>query len=73
MRVLVTDKSPGIVSALRFFFTHTIDRPNLTRKLIQMECVSLCVSIEIRRLPPEISVQPHSPNLALVVGGGSRQ
>jgi len=26
----------SIVSALRFFFTHTIDRPDLTRKLIRL-------------------------------------
>jgi hypothetical protein len=26
----------SIVSALRFFFTHTIDRPDLTRKLIRV-------------------------------------
>jgi integrase/recombinase XerD len=28
----------SIVSALRFFFTHTIDRPDLTRKLICSPC-----------------------------------
>lgn len=26
----------GIVSALRFFFTHTVDRPNLSRKLVKV-------------------------------------
>ena len=26
----------SIVSALRFFFTHTVDRPDLTRKLVRV-------------------------------------
>ena len=26
----------SIVSALRFFFTHTVDRPDLARKLVRM-------------------------------------
>jgi hypothetical protein len=40
----------SIVSALRFFFTHTIDRPDLSRKLHTVKNVSVGWRPQIRRL-----------------------
>ena len=33
---LVVPTMNSIVSALRFFFTHTLDRPDLARRLVQV-------------------------------------
>ena len=32
----------SIVSALRFFFTHTLDRPDLARKLVRRRTSASC-------------------------------
>ena len=37
----------SIVAALRFFFTHTLDRPDLARRLVRMK--------QMRKLPVVLS------------------
>ena len=48
----------SIVSALRFFFTHTIDRPSLARKLIRGAGVSLAHHRTALHQPREIRRDP---------------
>ncbi len=66
----------SIVSALRFFFTHTIDRPDLTRKLIRVAYPrNLPVVLsrdEVARLLNATTCLKHQAALSVAYGAGLR-
>ena len=66
----------SIVSALRFFFTHTIDRPDLTRKLIRVAHPrNLPVVLsrdEVARLLNATTCLKHQAALSVAYGAGLR-
>ena len=66
----------SIVSALRFFFTYTIDRPDLTRKLIRvMHPRNLPVVLsreEVARLLNATTCLKHQAALSVAYGAGLR-
>jgi integrase/recombinase XerD len=66
----------SIVSALRFFFTHTIDRPDLTRKLIRVAHPrNLPVVLsrdEVARLLDATTCLKHQAALSVAYGAGLR-
>src|SRR5579863_5780998 len=66
----------SIVSALRFFFTHTIDRPDLTRKLIRVAYprnLPLVLSRdEVARLLNATTCLKHQAALSVAYGAGLR-
>ena len=66
----------SIVSALRFFFTHTIDRPDLTRKLIRtVHPRNLPVVLsrdEVARLLNATTCPKHQAALSVAYGAGLR-
>jgi integrase/recombinase XerD len=66
----------SIVSALRFFFTHTIDRPDLTRKLIRVAHPrNLPVVLsrdEVARLLNAATCHKHQAALSVAYGAGLR-
>jgi integrase/recombinase XerD len=66
----------SIVSALRFFFTHTIDRPDLARKLIRVAHPrNLPVVLsrdEVARLLNATTCLKHQAALSVAYGAGLR-
>ena len=66
----------SIVLALRFFFTHTIDRPDLTRKLIRVAHPrNLPVVLsrdEVARLLNATTCLKHQAALSVAYGAGLR-
>ena len=66
----------SIVSALRFFFTHTVDRPDLTRKLIRVAHPrNLPVVLrrdEVARLLNATTCLKHQAALSVAYGAGQR-
>src|SRR5579863_5727362 len=66
----------SIVSALRFFFTHTVDRPDLTRKLIRVAHPrNLPVVLsrdEVARLLNATTCLKHQAALSVAYGAGLR-
>jgi integrase len=69
-------KAECIVSALRFFFTHTIDRPDLARKLIRaVHPRNLPVVLsrdEVARLLYATTCLKHQAALSVAYGAGLR-
>ena len=66
----------SIVAALRFFFTHTLDRPELARKLIRTghaRKIPVVLSIdEMRRLLNATTCLKHQAALSVAYGAGLR-
>ena len=66
----------SIVSALRFFFTHTIDRPDLTRKLIRVahprNLPMVLSRDEVARLLNATTLLKHQAALSVAYGAGLR-
>ncbi len=66
----------SIVSALRFFFTHTIDRPDLTRKLIRVAYPRNLPMVlsrdEVARLLNATTCLKHQAALSVAYGAGLR-
>jgi integrase/recombinase XerD len=66
----------SIVSALRFFFTHTIDRPDLTRKLIRVAYPRNLPMVlsrdEVMRLLNATTCLKHQAALSVAYGAGLR-
>ena len=66
----------SIVSALRFFFTHTIDRPDLTRKLIRVahprNLPAVLSRDEVARLLNATTCRKHQAALSVAYGAGLR-
>ena len=66
----------SIVSALRFFFTHTIDRPDLTRKLIRVahprNLPAVLSRDEVARLLNATTCLKHQAALSVAYGAGLR-
>jgi site-specific recombinase XerD len=66
----------SIVAALRFFFTHTLDRPDLARKLIRTghaRKIPVVLSIdEMRRLLNATTCLKHQAALSVAYGAGLR-
>jgi site-specific recombinase XerD len=66
----------GIVSALRFFFTHTLDRPELARKLVRVsQPRNLPVVLsrdEVARLLNATNCLKHQAALSVAYGAGLR-
>jgi site-specific recombinase XerD len=65
-----------IVSALRFFFTHTIDRPELARKLVRTAHARKIPTVlsmdEVRRLLDATTCLKHQAALSVAYGAGLR-
>jgi site-specific recombinase XerD len=66
----------SIVSALRFFFTHTLDRPDLSRKLIRnahARKIPVVLSlVEVKRLLEATTCLKHQAALSVAYGAGLR-
>ncbi|TFI58871.1 integrase [Sphingomonas parva] len=66
----------SIVSALRFFFTHTVDRPDLARKLVRVfhpRTLPVVLSRdEVARLLDATTCLKHQAALAVAYGAGLR-
>lgn len=66
----------GIVSALRFFFTHTLDRPDLARRLVRLaypRTLPVVLSrAEVARLLAATTCLKHRAALAVAYGAGLR-
>lgn len=63
-----------IVSALRFFFTHTLDRPELARKLVRTghaRKLPVVLSMEVKLLNATTCLK-HQAALSLAYGAGLR-
>jgi integrase/recombinase XerD len=64
------------VAALRFFFTHTLDRPDLSRKLIRLryphKLPSVLSAEEVARLLAAAKCLKHRAALAVAYGAGLR-
>src|ERR1700710_1540189 len=53
----------GIVSALRFFFTHTLDRPDLARRLVRLAYPrTLPVVLSRGAVAPPLPTPPYLPS-----------
>ena len=66
----------GIVSALRFFFTHTLDRPDLARRLVRLahprKLPVVLSRDEVARLLDATTCLKHQAALAVAYGAGLR-
>ncbi|MEC5293750.1 tyrosine-type recombinase/integrase [Aurantimonas sp. C2-6-R+9] len=66
----------AIVSALRFFFVHTIDRPDLARKLVRLRYARSLPDVlspdEVRRLLSATVCLKHLAALSVAYGAGLR-
>lgn len=66
----------SIVAALRFFFTHTLDRPDLARKLVrtaQVRKIPVVLTLEeVRRLLEATTCLKHQAALSVAYGAGLR-
>jgi integrase/recombinase XerD len=66
----------SIVGALRFFFTHTLDRPDLARKLVRTahaRKIPVVLSLEeMRRLLNATTCLKHHAALSVAYGAGLR-
>ena len=66
----------GIVSALRFFFTHTLDRPDLARKLVRVKHPRNLPMVlspdEVARLLNATTCLKHQAALSVAYGAGLR-
>jgi site-specific recombinase XerD len=66
----------SIVSALRFFFTHTIDRPDLARKLVRIQHPRTLPMVlsrdEVARLLNATTCLKHQAALSVAYGAGLR-
>lgn len=66
----------GIVSALRFFFTHTVDRPDLARKLVRVthprKLPVVLSPDEVARLLGATTSLKHQAALSVAYGAGLR-
>lgn len=66
----------GIVSALRFFFTHTLDRPDLARKLVRVRHPRKLPVVlsrdEVARLLNATTCIKHQAALSVAYGAGLR-
>ncbi|MET3793170.1 tyrosine-type recombinase/integrase [Aquamicrobium terrae] len=66
----------AIVSALCFFFVHTIDRPDLARKLVRLRCPRSLPDVlsldEVRRLLGATVCLKHLAALSVAYGAGLR-
>lgn len=66
----------SIVSALRFFFTHTVDRPDLARKLVRLarprKLPVVLSRDEVARLPNATTCLKHQAALSVAYGAGLR-
>ena len=66
----------SIVSALRFFFTHTVDRPDLARKLIRLahprKLPVVLSRDEVARLLNATTCLKHQAALSVAYGAGLR-
>src|SRR3546814_7804846 len=67
----------SIVSALRFLFTHTLDRPDLARKLIRTKQVRkipvVLTMAEVKRLLDATRCLKHQAALSVAYGAGFRR
>ena len=65
-----------IVSALRFFFTHTVDRPDLARKLVRVKHARILPVVlsrdEVARLLDATTCLKHQAALSVAYGAGLR-
>ena len=66
----------SIVAALRFFFTHTVDRPDLARKLVRTahaRKIPVVLSLEeMKRLLEATTCLKHQAALSVAYGAGLR-
>jgi integrase/recombinase XerD len=66
----------SIVSALRFFFTHTVDRPDLARKLVRVthprKLPVVLSRDEVARLFNATTCLKHQAALSVAYGAGLR-
>src|SRR3546814_14353897 len=66
----------SIVSALRFLFTHTLDRPDLARKLVRTRQVRkipvVLTMAEVKRLLDATRCLKHQAALSVAYGAGLR-
>ncbi|MER9771194.1 site-specific integrase [Mesorhizobium sp. M0220] len=66
----------SIVSALRFFFTHTVDRPDLARKLVRLahprKLPVVLSRDEVARLLNATTCLKHQAALSVAYGSGLR-
>jgi integrase/recombinase XerD len=66
----------SIVAALRFFFTHTLDRPDLARRLVRMKQMRKLPVVlsrdEVARLLGATTCLKHQAALAVAYGAGLR-
>jgi integrase/recombinase XerD len=66
----------SIVAALRFFFTHTLDRPDLARKLVRTAHASKIPVVltldEVKRLLDATTCLKHQAALSVAYGAGLR-
>ena len=66
----------GIVSALRFFFTHTLDRPDLARRLVRLahprKLPVVLSRDEVARLLEATTCLKHQAALSVAYGAGLR-
>ena len=66
----------SIVSALRFFFTHTVDRPDLARKMVRVahprNLPVVLIREEVARLLDATTCLKHQAALSVAYGAGLR-
>lgn len=66
----------SIVAALRFFFTHTLDRPDLSRKLVRTgharKIPVVLTMAEVKRLLEATTCLKHQAALSVAYGSGLR-
>src|SRR5271155_4436767 len=66
----------SIVSALRFFFTHTVDRPDLARRLVRVKHARKLPVVlsrdEVARLLDATTCPKHQAALSVAYGAGLR-
>ena len=66
----------SIVAALRFFFTHTLDRPDLARRLVRMKQIRKLPVVlsrdEVARLLGATTCLKHQAALSVAYGAGLR-
>lgn len=66
----------SIVAALRFFFTHTLDRPELARKLVRTahsrKIPVVLTMVEVKRLLDATTCLKHQAALSVAYGAGLR-
>ena len=66
----------SIVAALRFFFTHTLDRPDLARRLVRMKQMRKLPVVlsrdEVARLQGATTCLKHQAALSVAYGAGLR-